>query len=119
MKNGKPEKPKIPEYILCSAIWYKDLPIKKEKENIPLLHRLPINVDRGVVFCGHRHPHCMYHMVCIYGLRQCEAGEEIQGFLTSHNRFVDRTEGMKIATEQDQLKGPCHVGTVLYSENLY
>lgn len=44
----------IQEYILCAAIWYKDIPIKKHISNVN-----PTNIDRGLVFCGHRHPHCM------------------------------------------------------------
>ena len=82
------------EYILCSAIWYKDLPLKKDIEH----NVLPINCDRGLVFCGYRHTHCMYTMVSITGLRsvETEVGEYVQGFLTSKNRFVDREEGARI-----------------------
>ena len=36
------------EYILCAAIWYKDLPMKKPEI---LDHRgfRPFNVDKGVI----------------------------------------------------------------------
>jgi len=83
------------EYILCAAIWYKFIPIKKE---IPQGVVLPINCDHGLVFCGHRHSHCMYTMVAVTGIRsvESEVGDYVQGFLTSKNRFVDREEGAKI-----------------------
>ena len=80
------------EYILCAAIWYKDLKLKKIFD----ANVLPVNCDRGIVFCGYMHAQCLYTMCSITGLRQCEAGEEVQGFLTSHNRFVDRTEAAEI-----------------------
>lgn len=107
----------IPEYILCAAIWYKDLPMNRPEV---LDHRgfRPYNVDRGVVVSGWRHGNCIYQMVAITGLRSipAEAGEEIQGFLTSRNRFVDRKEAGEIAFangQTDVLK------TTLYSEDLY
>jgi hypothetical protein len=83
------------EYILCAAIWYKDIEIKKE---MPNESRLPVNCDRGLVFCGYRHHQCMYTMVAVTGLRsvETEVGEYVQGFLTSKNRFVDREEGAEI-----------------------
>ena len=83
------------EKVLCSAIWYKDLPTPVYK---------PINIDRGIVFCGLRHAHCLYQMVAMTGKRQCEVGEEVQGFLTDKNRFVDRKEAAKIALEAKQVE---------------
>ena len=105
----------IPENILCAAIWYKELPLKREE---PLRKRgfSPYNVDKGIVFSGWRHPNCLYQMVAVSGLRQAEAGEHIQGFLTNKNRFVDRTEGAKIAFEQGQTE---KLLKTLYSEDLY
>ena len=106
------------EKIICSAIWYKELPLIK-----PHVLRLrgfsPYNVDVGIVFSGWRHPNCMYQMIAITGLRQCEAGEEIQGFLTNKNRFVDRIEGAKIALSCGQIKELAYSKVKLYSEDLY
>lgn len=49
--------------------------------------------------------------------------EEIQGFLTSKHRFVDRYEAWKIAVEQNQIVRRCGGDTMnggkLFSENLY
>jgi len=84
------------EYILCAAVWYMEIPIKKELSFEAAVR--PVNCDRGLVFCGYRHAHCMYTMVSVTGLRsvESEVGNYVQGFLTSKNRFVDREEGAKI-----------------------
>lgn len=48
---------------------------------------------------------------------------EVQGFLTSKHRFVDRQEAWKIAVDQHQIVrrvgGDSSKGGTLYSENLY
>ena len=71
------------EYILCAAIWYKDLPTQR---------LLPKNVDKGLVVCGHRHGQCIDTMRSLGTLRSVtfgpdSVGEHEQGFLTSDNRF--------------------------------
>lgn len=76
------------EKILCAAIWYKDIELKRVFEH----NVLPLNCDKGLVFCGHRHPHCMYSMVSVTGLSAGDKGDYVEGFLTSKNRFVDREE---------------------------
>jgi len=105
------------EYILCAAVWYKDLPMKKPEVLEPRGFR-PYNVDRGVVVSGWRHGNCIYQMVGITGLRSipAEAGEEIQGFLTNKNRFVDREEGGRIAFDAGQTS---ELKKTLYSEDIY
>ena len=102
------------EHILCAAIWYKEIPIKKE---IPYNVR-PVNCDNGLVFCGYRHAHCMYTMVSVTGLRSVEpeVGEYVQGFLTSKNRFVDREEGARIHKENGH---EIEFENRLFSEDLY
>ena len=107
------------EYILCAAIWYLDIPIKKELPSGAMIR--PVNCDRGLVFCGHRHAQCMYTMTSLTGLRTCEIGEDcsgehIQGFLTSKNRFVDREEGAKIHRENGH---QTDFENRLFSEDLY
>ena len=104
------------EQIICAAIWYKDLVVKNH--DVPLTHYLPNNIDTGLVFCGFRHTHCMYTMMQINGAKSTShAGEEIQGFLTNHNRFVDRKEGAKI--HQDNGGKLSYSRKTLYSEDLY
>lgn len=105
------------EYILCAAIWYKDLPMKNAKVLDNRGFR-PYNVDKGVVISGWRHGNCIYQIVAITGLKSIpdEAGESIQGFLTNKNRFVDRTEGAEIAFSAGQTK---ELKKTLFSEDLY
>jgi hypothetical protein len=107
------------EYIACAANWYKDLPLIKD--DFPLGFIRPLNCDRGMVFCGLRHHICLYIMVAMTGKAQHEVGEEIQGFLTSKNRFVDRKEGLQIAIKAGQVDesdlGNSLIG--LFSEDLY
>jgi len=101
------------EYILCAAIWYKEIPLKKVFDNV-----LPKNCDRGLVVCGHRHGQCMWTMGALTGLRSVlpEVGDYEQGFLTNKNRFVDRDEGLKISIAAGQTK---RTTGQLYSEDLY
>lgn len=104
------------ERILIAAIWYKDIPLKKE---IPQVR--PKNIDRGLVILGHRHGQCIWTVACLAGLRTATfaedgTGESEQGFLTNTNRFVDRQEGAKIAFTAGQIKEKLKT---LYSEDLY
>lgn len=105
------------EYITCSAIWYKDLPTSTY---------LPKNVTYGVVVCGHRHNNCIDIMKTLGTLRSVvkgpdSVGDYEQGFLTSHNRFVDRLEAMQIAIDQNQVKEENLYNPLigLFSEDLY
>jgi len=59
-------------------------------------------------------------MIAIYGIRNVEAGNSIQGFLTNKNRFVDRKEALKIAKDMNQIIIKINDRkTLLYSEDLY
>lgn len=106
------------EYILCSAIWYKELPLKKP-EVLERRNFRPNNCNKGIVISGWRHPNCLYQMVAIYGIKNYEAGESVQGFLTNKNRFVDRKEAMQIALKAGQIQKGEYSNTTLYSEDLY
>ena len=105
------------ERIICAAVWYKEILIKKE---IPYQSTNPINCPTGLVFSGHRHGQCIYTKCAVTGLRACESGENEQGFLTSKNRFVIREEALIIALEQNQVINLREVrGDRLFSEDLY
>lgn len=105
------------EKIICAAVWYKEIPIKKE---IPTQSTNPINCPTGLVFSGHRHGQCIYTKCSVTGLRDCESGENVQGFLTNKNRFVTREEGLTIALREDQVIDLSQVrGDRLFSEDLY
>lgn len=99
-------------YILCSAIWYKDLPD---------MRNLPSNCDRGIVLCGHRHGNIIAQMHQTMGLRTVlkgdnSVGEYKQGFLTNEGNFVTREEAAVIALESGQISEP---KSYLFSEDLW
>ena len=103
------------ETIVCAAIWYKELPSQKQ---------LPINILDGVVICGLRHAHCIDILHSLTGIRSVDsgpnsAGETVQGFLTNHNRFVDRLEGFHIASRANQILKKHPPYSELLSEDLY
>ena len=100
----------VEERILCASVWYKEL-------STP--HHNVKNIDKGIVFSGYGHVHCLYQMCAMTGKKQHEVGDYIEGFLTSQNRFVDREEGAKIALECGQVKELQFSDIDLYSEDLY
>jgi len=107
----------LSERIICAAVWYKEIPIKKE---IPYAYTNPINCPIGLVFCGHRHAQCIYTKCVVTGLRDAESGENEQGFLTSKNRFVTREEALIIALRENQIMDIKEIhGNRLFSEDLY
>lgn len=74
------------------------------------------------VWRGHRHPQALAAMkdTLSYTMNRKEMMEqkvgEDQGFLTSTNRYVNRTEAAQIAREAGQIT---HKNIELYSEDLY
>lgn len=100
------------EYILCSAIWYKDLPTQ---------NLLPTNIEKGIIVCGHRHGHIIATVKALAGLRTVKlgadsVGETEQGFLTSKNRFVSREEAAIMAFSIGQIAVEKRT---LYSEDVW
>jgi len=109
--DAKPVLAEVP-YLLCSAIWYKDL---------PTMRLLPKNCDKGIVLCGWRHGNIIAQMQATMGLRtvvhgENSAGEYEQGFLTNDNRFVERAEAAEIAFKSGQIKVE---KTYLFSEDVW
>lgn len=98
------------EKIICAAIWYKDL--------ITPIYG-PANINKGIVFSGYRHIHCLHQMISMTGKKNNEIGEYIEGFLTNKNRFVDRIEGGEIAIKSSQIDNLNYNNTKLFSEDLY
>lgn len=92
------------ERIICSAIWFKD---GKKYENQPQ------NIQTGYVLCGFRHSDCMSN-VFVFGAKNIP--DNIQGFMTSKNKFVDRKEALKIAIKQGIIDEKARL---LLSEDLY
>jgi len=92
------------EKILCSAIWYDTWSEKPHQ---------PLNIESWYVACWYR------HCSCICQWMNDPSNEKEQGFLTSKNRFVDRSEWFNIAEKAWQLNDNPRHWRVLYSENLY
>jgi len=97
-----------PEDIRCAAIYYND---GKEYPHQPR------NIDSGYVLCGLRHHNCFVMRNDINdGKSRNNRRGNIQGFLTSKDRFVTRKEAAQIAFNVGQIAEPVDV---LFSEDLY
>ncbi len=97
-----------PEYILCAAIHFDD-----GKEN----RYQPSNINSGLVLCGWRHGTIFPQIGgLVIERRNLGVINEIQGFLTSKNRFVERKEAGEIAYKAGQISEP---NDYLFSEDLY
>jgi hypothetical protein len=100
------------EYILCAANFYDD-----KKNHV----HAPKNIKIGFVVCGMRHHNCIETFAMIVGFPYDENGlklmqTEIEGFLTSKNRFVGREEAGRIAFASKQTK---KLINKLHSEDLW
>lgn len=103
------------EKILFSAVWYKDL--IPAKDDLPLLHYLPKNLDKGICLYGLRHGQCIYTRVALNGKKDSECGESVQGFVSNCNFFYTREEAAILHVKNG---GKLHYSTdTLYSEDLY
>lgn len=99
----------VPEYLLCSAIWFDD--------GIDTYVHQPRNIKTGYVVCGRRHHNCFTTVAMLQGVRkERNTKDEVQGFLTNKDRFVDRYEAAKIALASGQIKEPTER---LFSEDVW
>lgn len=99
----------VPEYLLCSAVWFDD--------GIDTYVHQPRNIKTGYVICGRRHHNCFTIVAMLTGIRKERlTREEVQGFLTNKDRFVDRNEAAKIAFASGQIKKPVER---LFSEDVW
>lgn len=76
-----------------------------------------IRLADGRIIRGHRHDDCI-QTALKWGV-QPTRHSDVQGFVTSRNRFVDRKEGMAIqqAAGIESIVG--YRGEILFSEDLY
>lgn len=88
----------MPEEIACVAIKYPDIGTLA----------LPAPA---------RHHHVMWTRLFVDGKKT--GGEATQGFLTTHGRFVDRAEGLRIAKANDQIVVKHGNPNELYSEDMW
>jgi hypothetical protein len=96
------------EYIICAALWYE--------KGKPFSHH-PKNINHGVVIFGLRH-NIFDLLIMLYPNYKPDLCTH-QGFLTSHNRFVERDEALKIAIRSAQVDESLRSNKWLYSEDLY
>lgn len=98
---------RVSTYIICSAIWFCDGKIYDHQ---------PFNIKSGFVIAGHRHHNCFMTAYILNKDEKIQGTKDVQGFITSDNRFVDRKEGGQIAFDAKQTK---ELKTMLFSEDLY
>lgn len=143
LPNGSEYDP--PERIVCAANKYGDIVIAGVRHGCDTMcdnletsityHAIKDQIQRWYLEShlpeyreGHASTYCVYRLRPIiekHGkhIPSFKRDEEIQGFLTSKYRFVDRIEAWKIAVEQNQIVrrvgNDTEDGGTLYSENLY
>ena len=97
------------EYILCAAIHFDD--------GNKYSHQ-PKNIESGFVIAGRRQGNCFLTFTIfdpkLLNKQNCK--NEIQGFITSHDRFVNRKEAGQLAFKSKQIDKPTEC---LISEDLY
>lgn len=96
------------EYVMCAANWIDD--------GVDYTFK-PFNIDKGLVFSGWRHPNCFETMKEQFP-HNIWSEKTTQGFLTTKNRFLTRSEALELVIENGQLKKPL-IGSVLTSEDLW
>ena len=114
----------LKEYIICSAIYYRD---GKKYEHQPK------NITSGFVVCGRRHHNCFMTLFTLTSFNKPELWESgpgvdkkiiIQGFLTNSDSFVTRECAFVVAYNAEQILRPVpeeqlRNNTKLFSEDLY
>lgn len=86
------------EYVICAAIWYKH----RFKKPNPRGY-VAQNISEGMVIGQWRHGNCIYTHSQTRLSRCVTNRKQVQGFLTSKGRFVDRWQGMEIAYKAGQV----------------
>ena len=108
------------EHIICAAVHFHTN--KQHEEQ-------PTNIESGLVVAGRRHSDCYMTVINLVGadfLSDFSERDEaqVQGFITSTNRFVDRSEAWQIAEANNQIIYGYEASndgddSILISENLY
>ena len=95
------------EKVLCAAIWFND--------GQHYYHQ-PTNIPSGFVISGWRHGSIL--MVAKAMNCKISPNDQVQGFITSKNRFLNRKEAREFVLSTGQLQ-TTEFGDELYSEDLY
>lgn len=88
------------EYVLCAAVWYKDEEPLCDIEADAFGFNC-YNLHSGVVVAGWRHANCMRTYSFLTGK---PSRNEVQGFITNYNRFIDRKEAFQLACKTGQVR---------------
>jgi len=96
------------EWVMCAANYVDD--------GVDYTFK-PFNIDKGRVFSGHRHPQCFELMRELYP-HEIWGQKTIQGFLTTKNRFLTRSEALELVISTGQHDGNI-IGGALTSEDLW
>lgn len=96
------------EYILCAAVHYQD--------GQKYLHQ-PRNIETGYVVYGRRHHNCFITKQILAG-ENAPHIENVQGFITSYDRFINRKEAYQLAVDNGQIEHN-GISSTLMSEDLY
>jgi len=80
--------------------------------------------DTGKVYYGHRHDQCINSLNAelswTMNRQQIAQVKKTQGFVTTFGRFVNRSDALVIALENNQVLDKREIrGNELYSEDLY
>ncbi len=95
--NSRSVLKKVSEYILCAAVHYDDGKVYEHQ---------PRNIKTGIVIAGRRHHNCLLTGF-ILAKGKLKKADQVQGFLTNTDRFVNREEAFCIAKAADQLLYKC------------
>lgn len=79
-------------FIVCAAIWYNDGKVYEDQ---------PLNIDTGYILCGRRHNNIRSIRQQLLNLKT--KNKDIEGFLTSDDRFVNRSKAAEIAYASCQI----------------
>lgn len=96
------------EYVLCASIHIQDEMIH--------LHQ-PKNIETGYVVTGHRHCNCF--QVLSITKTDWKKYQITQGFLTSKNRFIGRSEAYDLSLKTKQAQEETSDSAILTSEDIY
>jgi len=108
------------EYIIASAIHVDD--------GVEYSHQRSYKIETGYVLCGYRHHHII-NTTRTKGFadlgQPCRATDllnrksQVQGFITSKGRFVNREEAYIIANRAEQFIATPISHKTLYSEDIF
>lgn len=93
------------------------MPKEKIREAAIKFHFKLFEYSYDIIATGKSHG-TIIQLMAKLGLKRTDRVNEIQGFITTNDRFVDRYEALKIAEENNQIKFKHNPTDILLSEDL-